>query len=58
MSNSKDVRDFLNHLTELKKSIKYPINLEIDDMLYNIFDGDGKKVAMFTKEIYDIFQEL
>jgi hypothetical protein len=56
---AKEVRDYLNHLTKLKNSIKYPMNLEIeDDVLYHVFDGDGKPVAMFTKEVYEMFQEL
>lgn len=59
LATAKQVRDFLNHLTELKKSIKFPMSLEIeDDILYKVFDGDGKPVAVFSKNTYDIFQEL
>jgi hypothetical protein len=55
---AKEVRDYLNHLTELKKGIKFPMNLEIEDGLYHINDGSGNRVASFSKEVYDVFQEL
>ena len=55
---SKEVRDYLNHLTQLKQSIKFPMSLEIDEGLYNVFDGEGKPVATFSEEVYKVFQEL
>lgn len=57
-SNVKNVRDYLNHLTDIKKSAKWPISLEIEDGLYNIFDGDGQPVVSLSEELYKMFQEL
>ena len=58
MKTAKDVRDYLNYLTKLKKSIKWPQSLEIEENLYHVLDGEGKRIVTFSKPIYDIFQEL
>jgi len=58
MTTAKEVKDYLNYLSDLKKSIKFPMSLEIDDSLYKIFDGDGRIIVTFSKEVYEIFQEL
>ncbi len=53
-----DVRNYLNYLYDLKKSIKYPMSMEKDDNLYHIFDGDGNLRFSCSEKIYEIFQEL
>lgn len=56
--NTKDVLYYLNHLKKLKQSIVPPQSLEIDEGLYHIFDGDGKPVAIFSEDVYKLFQEI
>ena len=55
---AKDVRDYLNYLTELKKKTIPPINLEIDGALYHLNDGVGNRILTLSKQIYEVFQEL
>lgn len=57
-ATAREVRDYLNHLTKLKSSIKFPMSMEEDEGLYTVFDGDGKPVATFSERLYKIFQEL
>lgn len=57
-ATAKEVRDYLNRLTEIKKNIKFPMNLDIDEGLYTVMDGDGKPVITLTEDVYKVFQEL
>jgi len=55
---ARDIKNYLNHLSQLKNNAKPPISLEIKDGLYHVMDGDGIPVLLCSKKIYDIFQEL
>jgi len=55
---AKDIRDYLNYLTDLKSKILFPISLDVDGPLYHVQDGSGTRVATFSKKMYDVFQEL
>jgi len=55
---AKEVRDYLNSLAFLKTSSKAPFKVKIDGPLYQVFDADGLPIAMFSKEIYEMFEEL
>ena len=58
-ATAKDIKNYLNHLSELKNTTEKPISLEIeDDNLYHLIDGHGQRFLSCTKEIYNIFQEL
>ena len=54
----KDVQNYLNHLSETKSNMVKPVNLEIDDNLFHINDGNGIRVLTLDKTLYNIFNEL
>ncbi len=58
LTTARDLYDYLTHLVEVKRSIKYPeLSVDKEHDLYHISDAGELKLSL-SKKNWEIYQEL